>query len=323
MTGVGYHCSHEQHPPSALLSHAEHAVRAGFEAIMCSDHFAPWSLLPGQGHSGFAWSWLGAALARTEGASFGVVTAPGQRYHPAIVAQAAATLAEMSPGRFWLALGSGEALNEHITGDVWPDKDTRKQRLRECADVLRALFRGEVVDHRGLVTVHAARLHSRPARPPAIFGAAISEQTAVWMAPWVDGLITVPRTEAETRRFIDRFRSAGGENKPLLLQAPLSWAASDAAAEEQAFRGWRAAVVGDSDFKADTWLPEQFDRAASDLRPEDLHRHVRISASLNQHRDWCERDLELGFDRVYLHPVGEHPTAFIDAFADVWRRRGR
>jgi G6PDH family F420-dependent oxidoreductase len=123
---IGYHASHEQLPPSELLACVVAAEAAGFQAAMCSDHFAPWSSR--QGHSGFAWSWLGAALQAT-GLDFGVVNAPGQRYHPAIIAQAAATLSELFPGRFWLALGSGEASNEHITGGRWPPKAERRARL--------------------------------------------------------------------------------------------------------------------------------------------------------------------------------------------------
>ena len=160
MPRIGLHASHEQIPPSRLLAAVRHAEAAGFDAAMCSDHFSPWS--ERQGESGFAWSWLGAALEATE-LSLGCVNAPGQRYHPAIIAQAAATLAEMYPGRFWVALGSGEASNEHITGERWPDKATRNARLRECVDVMRALFAGEVVDHDGLVTVDRARLWTLPA----------------------------------------------------------------------------------------------------------------------------------------------------------------
>src|SRR5918997_6060747 len=129
MTRFGYHCSHEQYPPSELLENVQAAEAAGFEGAMCSDHFHPWT--DAQGHSGFAWSWLGAALQATS-LSFGTVNAPGDRYHPAIVAQAAATLAEMFPDRFWLAIGSGEALNEAITGARWPAKRERDARLREC-----------------------------------------------------------------------------------------------------------------------------------------------------------------------------------------------
>src|SRR4029453_6880467 len=139
MTIFGYHASHEQLPPSALLANVRLAEQAGFQAAMCSDHFAPWSRT--QGHSGFAWSWLGAAMQAT-GLPFGGAIAP----------RAAATLAELFPERFWVALGSGEALNEHITGTGWPDKQARNDRLLECVEVIRALFAGETVSPRGLVT---------------------------------------------------------------------------------------------------------------------------------------------------------------------------
>jgi G6PDH family F420-dependent oxidoreductase len=142
MPVIGFHNSHEQVHPAQLLAAVQHAEEVGFTAAMCSDHFAPWNL--DQGHSGFSWSWLGAALATTS-LPFGAVNAPGQRYHPAIVAQAIATLGAMFPGRFWVALGSGEAMNEHITGDPWPPKEQRDARLRECVDVIRALFAGEHV----------------------------------------------------------------------------------------------------------------------------------------------------------------------------------
>ena len=155
---------------------------------MSSDHFSPWSAR--QGESGFAWSWLGAAMARTS-LPFGVVNAPGQRYHPAIVAQAAATLAEMFPRRLWVALGTGEASNEHITGGGWPAKSLRTRRLAECVEVIRALFAGEEVTHHGLVTVDRARLWTLPAEPPLLIGAAVSEQTAAWVGTWADGLATV------------------------------------------------------------------------------------------------------------------------------------
>src|ERR671912_419494 len=130
MPVIGFHASHEQIHPAVLLDAVRVAEQVGFTAAMCSDHFQPWS--ERQGHSGFAWSWLGAALAVTP-MSFGTVCAPGQRYHPAVVAQAAATLAEMYPGRFWLAVGSGEALNESITGQSWPPKPERNARLLESA----------------------------------------------------------------------------------------------------------------------------------------------------------------------------------------------
>ena len=145
MPVIGFHASHEQISPAQLLQDVKLAEEAGFDAAMCSDHIEPWSAR--QGHSGFAWSWLGAALATTK-LRFGVVTAPGQRYHPAIIAHASATLADMFPGRFWMAPGSGEYINEHITGDAWPAKDERQQRLEESVEVIRRLHDGEEVTHR-------------------------------------------------------------------------------------------------------------------------------------------------------------------------------
>src|SRR5215207_11052061 len=155
MPVIGFHNSHEQIHPAQLLTAVQRAEEVGFTAAMCSDHFAPWNLE--QGQSGFAWSWLGAAMATTS-LPFGVVNAPGDRYHPAIVAQAAATLAEMFPGRFWVALGSGQAINEHITGERWPSKVERNARLRECVDVIRALWVGQTVTHHGRIDVEEARL---------------------------------------------------------------------------------------------------------------------------------------------------------------------
>src|SRR5215207_1090940 len=220
MTEFGIHASHEQVPPAELLAAVVAAERAGFEAAMCSDHFSPWSAR--QGQCGFAWSWLGAALQATN-LSFGVVNAPGQRYHPAIIAQAIGTLGSMYPGRFWAALGTGEYSNEHITGDGWPRKDVRSDRLRECVEIIRALLAGEEVTHDGLVRVDRARLWTRPEQPPPLIGAAVSEQTARWCAGWADGLITVGAPVDRLRRMIDAYRDAGGRGR-LCLQVHLSWA---------------------------------------------------------------------------------------------------
>src|SRR4051812_48475433 len=154
MTVYGFHASHEQVPPADLLAAVVRAEQAGFTAAMCSDHFSPWS--ERQGESGFAWSWLGAALQAT-GLSFGVVNAPGQRYHPAIIAQAIGTLASMYPGRFWAALGTGEASNEHITGGGWPRKEIRKQRLGEAGRGVREIFQGPGGRHHGPAQGHRGR----------------------------------------------------------------------------------------------------------------------------------------------------------------------
>src|SRR3712207_1146369 len=219
MTVIGFHASHEQVHPAELLRAVQHAEQVGFTAAMCSDHLEPWN--ERQGHSGFAWSWLGAALATT-GLPFGAVNAPGQRSHPVIVAQAIATLGAMFPGRFWVALGSGEAMNEHVTGHVWPRKELRDARLRECVDVIRALLAGEEVTHDGLVTVDRARLWTLPDVRPALIVPAVTPATARAGAAWADGFVTVNQPHDDLRQLVEAYRTAGGRG-PLALQLHLSY----------------------------------------------------------------------------------------------------
>jgi probable non-F420 flavinoid oxidoreductase len=309
MTVYGWHASHEQVHPRALLDAAVAAEQAGFGAAMSSDHFSPWSAR--QGESGFAWSWLGAALQAT-GLSFGVVNAPGQRYHPAIIAQAIGTLAAMYPGRFWAALGTGEASNEHITGGGWPRKDLRSARLRECVDVIRALLAGEEVSHDGLVTVDRARLWTRPAEPPALIGAAVSAATAAWCAEWADGLITVNAPHDHLRRMVTTYRDAGGRG-PVCLQAHLSWAGSTEEAEAIAHDQWRSNVFPPP-VCWDLELTDHFDAVSAEVPLSQVAKTVDISADLDWHAARLRSYAEIGFDRIYVHHVGQEQRAFIDAF---------
>jgi probable non-F420 flavinoid oxidoreductase len=310
VTAVGFHASHEQVAPSELLQAVRDAEAAGFGRAMCSDHFSPWSHR--QGESGFAWSWLGAALQATE-LPFGVVTAPGQRYHPAVVAQAAATLSELFPRRFWLALGTGEFSNEHITGDPWPDKRRRNERLEECVAVIRALLAGDVVDHDGLVRVDRARLWTLPAEPPALFGAAVSAETARLVGGWADGLITIAQPHDVLRRVLSAFRDGGGESKPAVLQVHLSWAPDEEEALRIAYDQWRTNVFGPP-LMWDLATVEQFDQAARHVRPEDVREAVLVSADLGRHAAWLHELAELGFDELYLHHVGRAQREFVEAF---------
>ena len=310
MAEVGFHASHEQIAPGDLLAAVRDAEAAGFTRAMCSDHFTPWSAR--QGHSGFAWSWLGAALQATS-LPFGVVTAPGQRYHPAILAQAGATLAEMFPGRFWMALGSGEYANEHIVGDPWPDKSRRNERLGECVTVMSRLLAGEVVDHDGIVRVDRARLWSLPEAPPALYGAAVSAETARWLAGWADGLVTVAQQHDVLRRVLEAFREGGGEGKPVALQVHLSWAATDEEARRIAFDQWRTMVFGPP-LAWDLATVEQFDQAATHVRPEDVEEAIVVSSDLGRHAESLHGYAALGFDELYLHHVGQSQRAFVDAF---------
>jgi probable non-F420 flavinoid oxidoreductase len=307
MTEYGIHASHEQIPPAELLTAVIAAERAGFQAAMCSDHFSPWS--ERQGQSAFAWSWLGAALQATN-LSFGVVNAPGQRYHPAIIAQAIGTLGSMFPGRFWAALGSGEFSNEHITGGDWPRKEIRNARLRECVDVIRDLMAGEEVSRDGLVTVDRARLWTRPETPPPLIGAAVSTATAKWCAEWADGLVTVNAPEETLRAMIAAYRDAGGRG-PIALQVHLSWAPTEAEAEEIAYDQWRSNVFAPP-VCWDLDTAEHFDVVSEHVTMEQVRSVVNISADLERHTDWLRGYAALGFDRIYLHHVGQDLTPFID-----------
>ncbi|QFZ20086.1 TIGR03885 family FMN-dependent LLM class oxidoreductase [Saccharothrix syringae] len=311
MTVIGVHASHEQVHPSALLAAVQRAEQVGFDAAMSSDHFSPWSSR--QGQSAFAWSWLGAALQSTS-LPFGVVNAPGQRYHPAIIAQAIATLGAMYPGRFWAALGSGEASNEHVTGEVWPDKATRNARLRECVEVIRALLRGEEVTHRGLVTVDRARVWTRPEEPPLLIGAAVSEQTARWCAEWADGLITVNAPVEQLRRVHDAYRDAGGRGK-LHLQVHLSWAETDEEAAAIAHEQWRSNVFAPP-VCWDLDLAETFDIVSEHVTVEQVARVVNISADPARHAKVLREYADLGFDEIYLHHVGQEQQRFLDVFGE-------
>ncbi len=312
MTTIGYHSSHEQFRPSELLQYVQMAETAGFQAAMCSDHYFPWS--ERQGQSGFAWSWLGAALHATK-LSFGLVNAPGQRYNPAIIAQAAATLAEMFPDRLWVAMGSGQALNEHITGTRWPSKAERNARLHEAVTVIRALWAGETVTHHGAFDVVDAKLYTRPATPPMIIGAAITPQTAEWVGGWADGMITVVQPREKMQEVVRRFREGGGAGKPMYLQAQHSFASTEQEARTGAHEQWSTNIFP-SAVLTELQLPQQFDLAAQFVRPDDLDDSIRISHDLEQHLAWLQADIALGFDRIYVHNVNREQQRFIEAFGE-------
>lgn len=307
---IGFHASHEQFRPDRLVDLVRAAEGAGFDAAMCSDHWAPWSA--DQGQSGFAWSWLGAAMQATS-LPFGVVNAPGQRYHPAIVAQAAATLEVMFPGRFWLAVGSGELMNEHITGERWPSKAERNERLRQSADVIRRLWAGETVTHDGLVRVSEATLWTRPEQAPQLVGATISPETAGWVAGWADALVTVAQPVDRLRQVVDAFRAGGGAGRPMYLQVHLAYAPTEREARDAAFAQWRQNVL-DSTVSGSLAHPAQIVAAAATVTRDDLDDAVRISADLGQHAEWLATYADLGFDALYLHEVGPEQERFVDAF---------
>ena len=241
-----------------------------------------------------------------------MVNAPGQRYHPAIVAQAIGTLGAMFPGRFWAALGTGEASNEHITGERWPRKELRKRRLRECVDIIRALLAGEEVSHDGLVTVDRARLWSRPDVPPKLVGAAVSVETARWCAEWADGLITVNGPVDRLREVVGAYRDAGGRGETA-LQVHLSWAESDDEAMAIAHDQWRSNTFSPP-VSWDLETAELFDVVSADVSPEKVAEVVNVSSDLGRHAALINEYADLGFEEIYLHHVGREQAAFIDTF---------
>ena len=211
MTKVGYAAMLEQFHPTDLLGWAEHAEAAGFSAgFQVSEHFHPWT--PQQGQSAFAWSFLGALGQRTMLPFGTAVTCPGFRYHPAVIAHAAATLGAMYPGRFWLGLGAGEALNEHIIGGEWPEVGVRSAMLFEAIEVITKLFSGKVVKHDGeYFTLESARLYTLPERPVPIYVATAGPMNARRTGKFADGMITVGAADEKIQMLWDKFAEGARE----------------------------------------------------------------------------------------------------------------
>jgi G6PDH family F420-dependent oxidoreductase len=242
----------------------------------------------------------------------GVVTAPGQRYHPAVLAQKIGTLAAMFPGRFWAALGSGENSNEHITGDRWPPKDVRQRRLRECADIIARMLDGETVSHEGLVTVDRARLWSLPTQRPKLLAPAVTVATAAAGAEWADGVITINQPTDVLRSLLDAYRSAGGCGTTA-VQVHLSWHPEATEALRIAHDQWRSNIFGPP-VSWDLETPEHFDVVSADVTAEQVTGSVNVSDDLGQHAQWLHDLAGLGFDEIYLHHVGQDQQPFIDRF---------
>ncbi|MDT0685672.1 TIGR03885 family FMN-dependent LLM class oxidoreductase [Autumnicola psychrophila] len=312
---LGYHASHEQFSPSALLKLVQKAEEAGFEAVLSSDHFHPWSNR--QGESGFAWSWLGAAMQATN-LEFGIVNAPGQRYHPAIIAQAVATLDEMFPKRFWIATGSGQALNENITGDKWPSKEIRNQRLKESVEVMQELWKGDYVSHYGIVKVEKAKLFTTPNHTPTVFGAALTLKTAKWLASWADGLITISKPIEELKEMVEAFRSNGGENKPMALKVQVSYSSTKEKALQGAKDQWKNNIFP-SKLTSELITPEQFDDMGEKVRKEDIEKYVITGSDPQLFLDKIYAFKELGFEKIILHNVNEEQEKFIEFFGNKLR----
>jgi coenzyme F420-dependent glucose-6-phosphate dehydrogenase len=312
MARICYHASHEQFSPGELLGLVKLVEQAGFDAIHSSDHFYPWG--ERQGQSGFSFAWLGAAMHATN-LPFGVICAPGPRYHPAIIAQAAATLAEMFPNRFWLELGSGEALNEYVTGEPWPDKEVRNQRLYESAQIIKRLLKGETVTHEGLVIIKDAKLYTLPKSVPPIIAAAVTDQTAAWLGTWAEGLITVHKPLDKMKATVEAFQKGGGKGKPLYLKMQLSYAKNYDEALSGALDQWRTNVLPPEKLQ-ELYLPQHFDAAAKDITSKEIEKMVLVSNDPAQFVTWIKQYVQLGFDHIILHNVNRQQQLFIKDFGE-------
>ncbi len=220
----------------------------------------------------------------------------------------------MFPRRLaWLALGTGEALNEHVVGGAWPGKAERNGRLREAVDVIRELFAGRTVTRDAPIAVSEARLYTLPETPPALIAAALTPETAEGAGEWADGLITVNQSPEKLAAIAQAFKRGGGDGKPLCLQVHVSYARSDEEARRNAFDQWRSNAL--SAFQSETLrTPGDIETATSGVRPEDLDAYVRISSDPGRHLAWIEEDIAAGFDEIYLHNVGRNQLEFIDVF---------
>ncbi|BDZ64419.1 LLM class F420-dependent oxidoreductase [Agromyces mangrovi Wang et al. 2018] len=318
---IGYAAMLERFAPSEAVELAALAESHGFRGVMAADHFQPW--LPRHGQSAFVWSVLPAIAERTTGDVGPGVTTPTYRWHPAMVAQASATMAAMYPGRHWLGIGSGEALNEHIVGRYWPEAPERINRMFEAVDVIRKLFAasaaGRDVRHSGPnFKLESTRLWTMPETPPEILVAAGGPVTAKRAGRTVDGLITMDappeRLELLLARFAEGAREVGRDARrmPKVLQFHLSWAPTDEEAMANAMREWP--IAGMRIGKGDIRSPFEFEQLARGVRPEDLADRLTISSDPDVHRAAIQRAFDLGFDRVYLHNVGRNQAEWLEVF---------
>ncbi len=305
MVEVGYSLSSEEHSGLDLVRYAKMAEDAGFGFALISDHFHPW--IGCQGHSPFVWTVIGAIATATARLRLGTgVTCPLIRIHPAIIAQAAATAATMMPGRFFLGVGTGENLNEHVVGGGWPDAATRREMLEEAIQILRLLWTGGEHSHVGrYYTVDSARVYSLPDEPPAVLVAGGGKASAELAGTVGDGFIgTAPAPE-----LIAAFERAGGRQKPRYGQVTVCWARSDEEARSIAARWWpNAALPGD--LPQELPRPRHFEQLCKLVDEGALTRQVICSSDVTPHLDAIRQFAEAGYDHVYIHQIGPDQEGF-------------
>ncbi|MDQ3991656.1 MAG: TIGR03557 family F420-dependent LLM class oxidoreductase [Actinomycetota bacterium] len=305
MAEIGYTLSAEEHGPRDLVRFARRAEETGFDFLMVSDHYHPWT--ERQGQSPFVWTVLGGVAEATERIPIGTgVTCPTIRIHPAIVAQAAATAAEMLPGRFWLGLGSGENLNEHVVGARWPSARIRLEMLEEAIEVIRMLWEGGFQSFRGTYyEIENARIYTLPEELPPILVAA-SGSTSIGIAAGLgDGMIgTSPDKE-----LLERFAAAGGEGKPTVGQLHVCWAETVDEGRRTAFEWWpNTSLPGE--LGQELPLPRHFEQATQTLTIDDVAQTVPSGPDPERHLEEIRKFVDAGYDRVYVHQVGPDQEGF-------------
>jgi coenzyme F420-dependent glucose-6-phosphate dehydrogenase len=318
---VGYAAMLEQFHPTEAVALTALAEEHGFSGCMAADHFQPW--VPQQGQASFVWNVLTAVGERTTGDMGPGVTCPSFRFHPAMVAQAAATLEAMYPGRSWLGVGAGEALNEHVIGGYWPEAGERSARMFEAIEIIKKLFdasiAGKDVKHKGTYfQMESARLWTMPEVAPPVLVATAGPINARKTGKFADGIITVgaplEKIGGLFAKFEEGAREAGKDpdTMPRVLQLHLSWAPTDEEALTNAMVEW---PNGGMKFpKADIRSPFEFEQMAKLVRTEDFEGRMVISSDPDEHRAYIQRFVDLGFDRVYLHNVGRNQADWIEVF---------
>ncbi len=296
MTEIGYALSSEEHMPNDLVRFACLAEEAGFSFALISDHYHPW--IDKQGNAPFAWSVIGAISQVTRRLRLGTgVTCPIQRIHPAIVAQAAATSAAMMPGRFFLGVGTGENLNEHILGEGWPSAPIRQEMLEEAVAVIRQLWQGGMQSFDGAYfTVDHARIYSLPDPLPPIYVAAAGPDSAELAGRIGDGLIsTAPQKEV-----VQQFDAAGGSGRPKIGQTAVCWAEDEATARRIAFEWWPTAAVH-GELSQELRLPRHFEQATKSVTEDEVAGTIVCGPDPERHVKAVQQFVDAGYDQVYVH----------------------
>lgn len=315
MKSIGYALSSEEHPPPRLVEHARRAERAGFDFALVSDHYHPWT--DTQGQSGFVWSVLGAIAAHTTRLRVGTgVTCPIQRIHPAIIAQAAATTAMLYGDRFFLGVGAGENLNEHVLGQRWPRIPERHERLREAVKILRRLWTGEETSFAGKhFTVDEARLYSLPRKAPPVYVAGSGPSSASLAGEIGDGYIGL----APDAALVKAFRRAGGR-KPAYGQVTVCFGRSEKAARACVRKWWpQTGLAGDLSWELKT--PTLIEAACRHLPEDVIVENIPCGPDPAAHVRAIRAFADAGYDHVYVHQVGPDQKGFLEFFAKQLRRK--